>query len=534
MATPTSDTERPFSERLRVLFRRRRIVLLTFVLVVAATAAFILHQQRLYTATAQVELSNQNLATALTNTVQFTGITVTPNYLAQTQADVARSPQLARLTVRAANLRETPAAFLARSTASPLSDADLLVFSVSDPTPRRAQLSAAAYAQQYVAFSQSIATAALVKARQQVQQAIVSNPGNKALHAQLVAKDQQLATIEALGNSTATVVSTGSAAVQSQPKTLRTMVVGAVVGLVLGIGLASLWDALDTRARSPEEIEELLGAPLLGGLPPPPRNTYDRGEIAMLADRGGVSAEAFRTLRTQVDLARMGSDCQTIMVISCAADEGKTTTVANLAVAMAAAGHRVVAVDLDLRDPQLHRFMAPDGTSGGVTDVALGELALDDALVRVPTSVDARSSRGRPGGEDDHSQMPDHAIEDHASSYASTAVDETLMFLPAGVTPPNPGEFSNSHALGLIIAELRDRFDTILIDAPPALAVGDALALSQGIDAILVVARVDVVRRPLLARLRRLLKATPATTIGVIVTGVRAQGRPYYGTAVRT
>lgn len=525
MTPPSPETEGPLHERLRVLYRRKRIVIVTFVIVALATVGFTLHEQRLYTAKAQVVLSNQNLASALTNTEQFTGVTVTPTYLAQTQADVARSPELARLTLSAANFRETPATFLANSTVAPLADANLLVFSVTDRAPAKARALASAYAQQYVSFSRGIATAALVRARQELQAAMASNVGNKSLHAQLVAKDQQLATLEALETSTATVVSTGSAAVQTQPKMLRNVAVGIIVGLVLGIGLASLWDVLDTRARSGEEIEELLEAPILGSLAAPPRRMFERGELAMLADPGGASAEAFRILRTQVDLARMGRDCRTIMVTSCMSGEGKSTTVANLAVAMAAAGHRVAAVDLDLRGAQLHRFMAPQSTTSGVTEVALGDVALDDALVRVTEAVPLGSVGVRP--VDGHPHDLDAEAQAILWPYRDAALDDSLMFLPAGVAPPNPGEFSDSPGLGLILTALRDRFDTVLIDTPPAMSVGDALALSQRVDAILVVARVDLVGRPLLKQLRRRLAASPARLMGVIVTGVRARPRAY-------
>jgi Mrp family chromosome partitioning ATPase/capsular polysaccharide biosynthesis protein len=523
MSAFSSDENRPLTRRLRIVYRRKWIVALTFVVVLGATLAFTLRQQRLYTATAQVALSNQNLAAALTNTEQYTGITETPTYLAQTQADVARSPQLARLTLQALKIGEAPATFLASSTVRPLADANLLVFSVTDPDPAKAQRLAAAYANQYVTFSQGIATAALVRARTEVQRVIASNRRNRALYSQLVAKDQQLATIQALGTSSATVVNTGSRAVQTQPKVLRTVVVGAIVAIVLGIGLASLWELLDTRARSAEQIEELLGVPLLGSLAAPPRRMYERGQIAMMHDSGGVSAEAFRMLRTQVDLARLGSPCKTIMVTSCVAGEGKTTTVANLGAAMAAAGHRVAVVDLDLRGPQLQRFMAPDGASGGLTDVALGNIGLDEALV----SVRVAAGVGSPGGRrtDDDDLAPDG--RDAEPHYAQTALEEPLKFLAAGVRPPNPGEFSNSPALELILAGLRDRCDTVLLDTPPALLVGDALALSQVVDSILIVARLGIVKRQQLTQLWRRLESSPAIAMGVIVTGVRSQNQPY-------
>ena len=515
-------------DRLRALYRHKRVLFVTMVLVLAATAAFTATQQKLYTATSQVVLSQQNLAAALTNTEQYTGLTITPNYITQTQADVARSPQLAEQVAGSLKLPETPASFLARSSVSPLANADLLEFSVSDPNPDTARRAAAAYAQQYVAFSQNIAAAAIVKARREVQRALASSSANKALYAQLQAKNQQLATIQALGTSAATVVSTGSAATQTQPRVLRTVLVGFVVALALAIGLASLWEALDTRPRSPDQLETLLGAPLLGTLAAPPSRMYSRGEIVMLTDPGGVAAEGFRILRSQIDLARLGTPCKTIMITSCVAGEGKTTTVANLAVAMAAAGDRVVAVDLDLRGPTLHRFMAPGHSAvSGLTNVALRELALEDVLVEVPVPASPQSSHARLLAG--HGEEPPTGPGPRASAHqdAPTELAEPAMLLPAGPPPPNPGEFSNSAALGLLFEELRARFDVVLIDTAPALLVGDALALSQRVDAIVLVARLDVVKRPALTQLRRRLEASPAPTLGVVATASREQSDVY-------
>jgi len=106
-------------------------------------------------------------------------------------------------------------------------------------------------------------------------------------------------------------------------------------------------------------------------------------------------------------------------------------------------------------------------------------------------------------------------------------LEAILEVLPAGPIPPDPGEFSGSRAVEAILKELSQRVDFVLVDAPPILHVGDAMALSARVDGLIVVGRLKVVRRPMLAELRRLLAVAPATKLGVVVTG--AQGEEGYG-----
>jgi capsular exopolysaccharide synthesis family protein len=196
-------------------------------------------------------------------------------------------------------------------------------------------------------------------------------------------------------------------------------------------------------------------------------------------------------LRTNLEFVNLERDARSIMVTSAVQAEGKSTTVANLAVAYARAGRRVVLVDLDLRRPFVEKFFGLEGRPG-VTDVALGRLDLDHALIPVEIS--------RPGLTE------------------SRTVSGELEVLPTGALPPDAGEFVGTRALGAILRNLRDRFDIVLVDAPPLLKVGDALALSARVDALIVVSRLRVVRRGMLAELQRILSAAPADRLGFAVT----------------
>ena len=158
--------------------------------------------------------------------------------------------------------------------------------------------------------------------------------------------------MQALQTPAASVVRQADGAVLTQPKTLRNVVLGLVVGLVLGLGLVFLREALETRARTAEEVSARLGGlPLLGRVPEPPRRLRRAGRLVMLEEPASVQAEAFRMLRAKLDFVTLDRDVRTIMVTSALEQEGKSTTVANLAVAFARAGKRVALVDLDLRRP---------------------------------------------------------------------------------------------------------------------------------------------------------------------------------------
>src|SRR5207248_1374590 len=146
---------------------------------------------------------------------------------------------------------------------------------------------------------------------------------------------------------------------------------------VLGIGLAFLWEALDTRVRSAEEIDERLKLPLLGRLPEPAKRLRMENRLAMVDEPTSAGAEAFRMLRTNVDFANLERGAKTIMVTSAVEGEGKSTTAANLAVAFARSGKRVVLIDLDLRRPFVDKFFTANGHPG-VTQVALGMASLEE------------------------------------------------------------------------------------------------------------------------------------------------------------
>jgi Mrp family chromosome partitioning ATPase len=330
--------------------------------------------------------------------------------------------------------------------------------------------------------------------------------------------------MEALQTSNAVLVNSADGASQVQPRPVRNGILGLILGILLGIGAAFLREALDTRVRTADEIAERLGLPLLARLPEPPRNLRRNDALVMAGDADNAQAEAFRMFRTNLEFVRLDQDIRTIVITSAVEREGKSTTAGNLAVALARVGRRVALVDVDLRRPYLDRFF-DESNGAGLTAVALGRTTLTEALFPAsPVKIGREEqSLGSSNGNGRQSVMP--------------AGD--LHILTTGPLPPNVGEFVGSARVAEILSDLRESFDTILIDAPPLLHVGDAMTLAARADAMILVTRLNLVRRPMLNELRRILESTPAKALGFVVTGAEAEdgygygARYYYGSSVR-
>jgi polysaccharide biosynthesis transport protein len=309
--------------------------------------------------------------------------------------------------------------------------------------------------------------------------------------------------MEALQTSNASLVREAGGAVQTQPKPARNGILGLALGLILGLGLAALREALDTRVRSSDEIGERLGLPLLARVPEPPRRLRRGNKLTMQAEPNSVEAEAFRMLRTNLDFVRLEHDPKTMLITSAVEAEGKSTTAANLAIALARSGKRVALVDLDLRRPYLHHFF-PGSGHPGLTHVALGYASLDEALIKVPI-LDARSAGAVGNGN------------------GNSKVEGWLEVLAAGPLPPNLDDFLGGKAVTDILDTLKKRADIVLVDATPLLLVGDAMSLTTVVDALMIVTRINVVRRPMLKELKRVLDGLPVEKLGFILTGAELE-----------
>lgn len=506
----------PIRTYVGVLARRKWLFVLVLVVVPLAAVVVSLQRDSQYEATSEVLLSDKDLAGALSGSQG--ALAVDPTRIVSTQASIARTPDLARRVLRQAGVPpRTASDLLAASEVAPVGSTNVLEFRVRDPAPGVAERLATAYAAQFVLYTRAIETDAIDRARKGVvsQMARLARQGgrNSALYATLAEKAQTLETMAALQTSRAQLLRRAEGAVKVEPRPKRSGVYGFVVAVVLGLGLIALLEALDTRVRTETEIGDALGVQPVGRIAEPPRGLRRDG-VTVLQHPDGADAEAFRVLRANIEYANSELDARTILITSSVRGEGKSTTAANIAASFARFGKRVILVDLDLRRPSVHLRYGLTA-SPGVSDVVLGRVALDKALVKVSVA-----SRGRASGRSFRRWASGSSGNGPSNSTVGSEPTGSLEILPAGATPNDVGEFMGVKGISELLDSLRGRADIVFVDAPPALEASDPLTLMAQVDALVAVARLGVVRHPMLKDLRRIMTASSVATLGVVITGV--------------
>jgi succinoglycan biosynthesis transport protein ExoP len=495
----------PTLDYLSVLRARKSVVVLTLLVVPVIALFFSLREQPLYQTNATVLLQDQNPAGNLAGAPDLSS-SAQPDRFAQTQADLARSPTVIERTLAAAGVKNrTRQDLLDNSTVSSRSNADVLDFQVTDRSPRVAALLANSYANQFIRYQRELDSSNIAASLTDVQRQIdaLTARGDHGGALYLTGKLQQLQAIQALQSSHAVLVAPATEASKVQPRPIRNAVLGFAVAIVLGIALAFVWEALDSRVRSAEEISEQLGLPLLGRVPAPTSLRFGAHRMRLLPPPKDTRVDAFRMLRVGLDLITLETPRPTIMVTSIVDGIEKSMTAVNLAMSFARAGRRAVLVDLDLRTRRLGSLAAFDGRPG-LMEVALENESLDEALV--PIRVDERNG---------------HSPNINASGWGGGV----LELLASSGTFPDAGEFLASRTLAEILAKLSTRADVVLIDGPPLLESGDAFTLGARVDAVLLVARLTTLRRPMLNEAARLLERCPARKLGFVVAGLNPPKR---------
>lgn len=274
----------------------------------------------------------------------------------------------------------------------------------------------------------------------------------------------------------------------TSPNVPLNLVLGALVGLALGIGIAVLRSVLDTRIHSLHDIESITDAPMLGGIALDPE--AKKRPLIVHADPRNPRAESFRALRTNLQFLNVEGGPRIFVISSAGPGEGKSTTAANLAISLAETGVKVALLDGDLRLPKVAEYMGIEG-GVGMTDVLIGRANIGDVLQK----------------------------------WGSTQ----LYVLPAGRIPPNPSELLGSSAMDKLLAALAEHFDYVLIDAPPLLLVTDAAVISKKARGAILVAASGSTKKQELQGAVRTLESAGASLMGVVVTMLPTKGPDSYG-----
>jgi non-specific protein-tyrosine kinase len=515
------DDERPELELrhyVQILRRRLPVVVLVTALVVGVAIAISATSTRIYAASADVLVADPSQQTNL-GTGSAAGSSV--------QSITAQIPTEIEL-MKAREVRQAVAKDLGKANGDiadvsidQVGETNLIRVTVESASPSIARRAANAYANGYVSIRKREAVDAGLSAVKVVRDKLTdlqsqlsqldaqiarARPDEATnLSAQRTAVANQIdsykqqadqlavaAQIRQLGG--AQVVSTAVTPTSpAKPKPVRDALLGLALGLMLGIALAFLAEFLDDKINTNEDVARYgNGLTVLAEIPVISRDRKGRRLVA-LDDPSSGAAEAYRSLRTSVRIVGLRSPIQSLLVTSPMAEEGKTTTVANLGVTMARAGWRVILVDLDLRRARLESLFGIP-SSVGLMSVLAGDTPLAEALWEVPIAP------GIPG----------------------------LRVLPAGELPPNPSEVMGTSRLAEVLATLQSWADIVVLDTPPLVPVTDALVLSERVDGVLLVVEAGSTRRRHLKRASELLQQAQAPLIGAALNSAGSHKRYGY------
>lgn len=257
---------------------------------------------------------------------------------------------------------------------------------------------------------------------------------------------------------------------------------GAILGLVLGVGFAFFLEYLDTSVKTLDDVERYLGVPVLAVIPK---------DVGVLHKQSGISpdAEAYRILRTNIEFNRKSSDANAITIVSGGAGEGKSTTLVNLAYICAQGGYNTLMIDGDLRRPKLHTFFDINN-SVGLTNYLTTDLQLEDVILQTPI--------------------------------------DNLYFMPSGILPADAAGILNSRRMSELIADVKNRFDLVLIDSPPILGVSDASVLASEVDLTMIVIQHRKLPRSMLLRVKQAIENVGGNLLGVVLNNVDVRSDSQY------
>jgi capsular exopolysaccharide synthesis family protein len=307
---------------------------------------------------------------------------------------------------------------------------------------------------------------------------------------------QEIGLVKDYGGFTTKIINPAGPGRQVEPNPTRILSMAAFLGILGGFGLGYVVDIMDKSFRTPEEIRRRLGLPVVGHIPfikPGPELEVEAGANGKSMDAvlctyhrpQSRDAEAFRGVRTSLYFSTRGERHKVIQVTSPASGDGKTTLAANLAVSIAQSGKRTLLIDADFRRPRVHKIFGLD-SKVGLASVFLGEAEMNDAIQQ-------------------------------------TAVPN-LWALPCGPHPPNPAELLTSEQFAEALQVLREKFDFVVIDTPPLLAVSDPCAVAPRVDGVILTIRISKNGRPDAERAKEILVTLGAKVVGVVVNGVGDQG----------
>jgi Mrp family chromosome partitioning ATPase len=491
MGSTSDDVAAQLRNFLRILREQAWLVLLCVAVTTGAAVYYANEQDDEYETQAQVLSQQENLSAALVGSLPTLGDSV---------RQAATDDRLAGLPV----IGDRTAAKLGRHAKAVFGeiegDSNVVVITVQDEDPEFAATFANAYALEFIAFRREAN-------RSRYDQALKTLNGRlRALNRRqrrtpagrrLADQAEQLRTVAGLQTGDAQIVQ--RAAVPGEPfrpNDERTIGLGLVFGLLLGLALAILRDRLDRRLKTADQVRAVLGdLPMLGSIPRP-----RRGKSGM-----APTADGFHALEANVSAVPDGRP-RTVLVTSAAPGEGKSTVAVNLALSTGQRGRAATVLEADLRRTEISRTLGLSGDAG-VALVLTGGTPLDGKIVRL-TVTPPRRHRRRRG--------------------LIVALEGTLDVVPAGRASASPHVLFEDERVESLLAQASALREAVVIDGPPLGVFADMLSVARKVDAVLIVVRLYHSRRDDLLRFMQQLDDSGIRPLGVVVLGADRDAPHYY------
>ena len=427
---------------LMIMWRRKGVIIAVFLAFVVTTAVVSKTLTKVYS-------THSTLLISLPADQQTFDSVQASQALARSYADIIDSPNVAQLVANRIGSGVTKRQVLKASSFEPIAETQLLEINAEDPDPRRAKQIADTYATVFIDYAE---------------------------------RNLESSTKASISLADAAPLPTSPA----RPKPTLYTLLAAIIGLGLGIALAFLRDRLDNRLRTSEDVERAFDTPVLARVP-----RRGRSDTSVTAFR-----ESHRILRTNLQFAHGGSEVRSIAITSGREGEGKTTTVAQLALATAEVGRQVVVVEADLRRPALQSELLPSSTEPlrpGFSNYMVEAATLDEVL----------HPSGRPG----------------------------IDLIPAGPLPPSPSALLESRRANSLVDELLTDADLVLVDCPPLGIGADASVISGWVDGVILVVDLAGSTDQTVRDALRQLEAVQAPVLGLVLNrdrGAEPSSYDYY------
>ena len=524
----TSTAQPRLADYIRPLLTRWWLILIAVVVATGGVYAYYSHKPNVYTTSTLVYYQDPgDVVTGAPNQVQTDRTVIDAATLLDSTAN-------ARAVATAIGWRGTPESLLQTVSIGSKSGSDFITISANAGTPHEAAAIVNAFGQSLVSSLDTSVTYRIQSAIRQTQTQLSQTPRGTVGAPQRAVLLEQLSRLQLSLNVPAVVAKQVNPAipptVPTSPKPTRNALFALLVSLIGAIAVAFGLERFDRRLKTPDEMERCYGRSLLGVLP----HSDDPAPM-----RDGVPAlttdfrEPFRILRTNIELESLDKPARTIVISSAMPGEGKSTVVRNMALAFREAGRSVVVVDLDLRNPRVPDMFGIS-RAVGVTDVLRHDLEIEEAVIQIDIGLSPFDELfeamrlGRPNGRGGSSAP---AANGNGNGNGSANHAE-ISVLCSGPRPANAPAVLASERLTQVLNELREKYDLVLIDTAPVLAVTDTIPLLRYADAALFVGRLDVTTRDTARRLMEYLSRVPdMNLLGIVANDLSRHDVSGYGYA---